>query len=200
MAPSGIDKASARELRAVERSVFRKRFALWGGLAAVIVSLVVLLSLQSWWLADLEEKAAIARKATMRNVLDAITKEVHVHYLKISERALNLPPEIFEAKVLEKTSYYFKKKEIFGAKRLFVVSYPVYGKTFFYEPEGPSLVIPEYSDETLAVWAATAPWKILVKKDGKKYEIPLMLSHDFNDDGKVVRQHVYASSNHFEIL
>ena len=43
-------------------------------------------------------------------------------------------------------------------------------------------------------------WKIRVKKDGKKYEIPLMLSHDFNDDGEVVRQHVYASSNHFEIL
>ena len=164
MAPSGIDKASARELRAVERSVFRKRLALWGGLVAVIVSLVVLLGLQWWWLTDLEEKTAIARKATMRNVLDAITKEVHVHYLKISERALNLPPEVFEAKALEKTSYYFKKKEIFGAKRLFVVSYPVHGKTFFYEPKGPSLVIPEYSDETLAVWAATAPWKILVKK------------------------------------
>ncbi len=164
MATPGIDKASARELRAVERSVFRKRFALWGGLVAVITSLVVLLVLQSWWLADLEEKAAIARKATFRNVLDAITKEVHVHYLKISERALNLPPEVFEAKVLKKAGFFFKKKEILGAKRFFVVSYLVQGKTFFYDPTGPSLVIPEYSGETLAVWASTAPWKILVKK------------------------------------
>lgn len=162
---TGIDKASARELRAVERSVFRKRFALWGGLFAVVASLGVLLVLQSWWLADLEEKTAIARKATMRNILDAIAKDVNVHYLKISERALNLPPEVFQKEALGKTSYYFKKKEIWGAKRLFVVSYPARGQTFFYEPKGPSLTIPEYSDETLAVWAATAPWKILVKKD-----------------------------------
>ena len=102
-----IDKASVRELKAVERSVFRKRVALWGGFVAVIVSLVVLLGLQSWWLADLEAKTQIARKATLRNILDAITKEVHVYYLKISERALNLPPEVFEAKALKKTSYYF---------------------------------------------------------------------------------------------
>jgi len=43
-------------------------------------------------------------------------------------------------------------------------------------------------------------WKMTVKKDGKKYEIPIMLSHDFNDEGEVVRLHIYASSNHFEIL
>lgn len=43
-------------------------------------------------------------------------------------------------------------------------------------------------------------WKILIKKDGKKYDLPLMMSHDFNDDGEIVRMHIYASSNHFEIL
>ncbi|MCP4309886.1 MAG: hypothetical protein GY790_01365 [Bacteroidetes bacterium] len=43
-------------------------------------------------------------------------------------------------------------------------------------------------------------WKLLVKKEGKKYEIPLMFSHDFNDKGEVVRMHVYASDNHFEIF
>lgn len=164
MAKAGIDKASVRELRAVERSVFQKKMTLWGGLVVVIVSLLVLLALQSWWLVDLEEKTTIARKATLRNVLDAVTKEVHVFYLKISERALNLPAEVFEAKAVKKTGYYFKKKEVYGAKRLFVVSYPLHGKTFFYDPESTSLVIPEYSDETLAVWSSTAPWNILSKK------------------------------------
>ena len=43
-------------------------------------------------------------------------------------------------------------------------------------------------------------WNLIVQKDGKKYEIPLMLSHDFNDDGEVVRMHVYASDNHFDFL
>ena len=169
MATVGIDKASARELRAVERSVFRKKMALWGGLFVVISSLMVLLALQAWWLADLEEKTAIARTATLRNVLDAVTKEVHVFYLKISERALNLPPEVFDPKILQKkTGYYFKKKEVYGAKTLFVVSYPLHGKTFFYDPDSTSLVVPEYSDETLAVWSSTAPWMILVKKGVQK--------------------------------
>lgn len=41
-------------------------------------------------------------------------------------------------------------------------------------------------------------WKHTVMKDGKKYEYPIMLSHTFNDDGKIVSEYVYASSNHFE--
>ena len=43
-------------------------------------------------------------------------------------------------------------------------------------------------------------WNLLVKLDGKKHEIPLMLSHDFNGDGEIVHSHVYASSNHFEFF
>jgi len=43
-------------------------------------------------------------------------------------------------------------------------------------------------------------WKLVIKKDGKKHEIPIMLSHDFNDDGKIVFTAIYSSSNHFEDL
>jgi len=50
------------------------------------------------------------------------------------------------------------------------------------------------------MWVVYSWWNLVVKKDGKTIEIPLMLSHDFNDEGKVVRQHVYASSNHFDDL
>lgn len=159
-----LDRSSRRELRAVERSVFRKKIALWGGLVVVVGSLIVLLVLQALWLADLEAKTEIARKALLRNVLDAVAKDVHVYYLKISERALNLPPEAFEKDTLKKAGHFFKKKEIQGAQRLFMVSYPMRGKVLFFEPGGPSLVVPDYSDESLAVWAATAPWQILVKK------------------------------------
>lgn len=41
-------------------------------------------------------------------------------------------------------------------------------------------------------------WKHTVMKDGKKYEYPIMLSHTFNDDGKIITEYVYGSSNHFE--
>jgi hypothetical protein len=43
-------------------------------------------------------------------------------------------------------------------------------------------------------------WNILIKKDGKKHVLPLMISNDFNDEGKIVFTHIYASSNHFEFL
>ncbi len=158
------DSYSATELKAVERSVFRKRRALWGGLIVVLVPLLVLLGLQSWWLADLEHKSAIARKATLRNFLDAVAKEVHVYYLKISERALNLPSEVFEKEAIPKAGYHFKKKKINGARQLFIVSYLDRGRTYFYDPETHAMEIKDYSPETLAVWAAIAPWNILHKK------------------------------------
>ncbi len=43
-------------------------------------------------------------------------------------------------------------------------------------------------------------WNMMYKKDGKIYEYPFMLSHDFNDEGLIVREHIYVSSNHLENL
>jgi signal transduction histidine kinase len=161
------DEASA-ELRAVEASVLRKRRAMWGGFFAVLVPLVVLVGLQSWWLADLEHSSKIARRAALRNYLDAIGKEVHVFYLKISERALNLPSEVFEPKKLKKAASHFKKREVEGVKHLFVVSFlDKKGIVYFYNADTHELEIPDFSAETLAVWAAIAPWKVVIKKEKK---------------------------------
>ena len=140
---------------------------LWAGLAAVLLPLVVLLALQYWWLADLERNSAIAREATLKNYLEAITKEVHYFYWKISERALNLPPEIFGEKKTEKAALYFKKKEIEGARRLFIVSFLARESMLFYDPEKARMVVPKHSDETVAVWAAASPWSYLRKKGTK---------------------------------
>jgi len=126
---------SDTELRAVEHSVLGGRRILWAGVLAVLLPLAVLLGLQYWWLADLERNSAIARKATLDNYLETITKEVYYFYWKISERALNLPPEIFTDEKIEKAGYYFKKKEIEGAKRLFVVSYKTKHSIYFFDPE-----------------------------------------------------------------
>jgi hypothetical protein len=126
---------SNSELRAVERNVLGGRKILWAGVLAVLVPLGVLLALQCWWLADLERNSAIARKATLDNYLGAISKEVRYFYSKISERALNLPAEALGPKTIAKAGVYFKKKEIEGAKRLFVVSYLTKDAIFFYDPE-----------------------------------------------------------------
>lgn len=47
-------------------------------------------------------------------------------------------------------------------------------------------------------WVVYSWWKQTVMKDGKKYEYPVMMAHTFNDDGKIISESVYASSNHFE--
>ena len=40
----------------------------------------MLMALQYWWLTELEHNSAIARKATLNNYLETITKEVHYFY------------------------------------------------------------------------------------------------------------------------
>ena len=170
MAPLGNNRNgtfSESELRAVEHSVFGGRRVLWAGVLAVFLPLAVLLGLQYWWLADLERNSAIAREATLKNYLETITKDVHYFYWKISERALNLPPEVFGEKKTGKAAGYFKKKEIEGARRLFIVSFLSRDSMLFYDPEKAKMVVPKHSDETVAVWAAASPWSYLRKKGTK---------------------------------
>ncbi len=170
MAPQGNNRNgtfSESELRAVEHSVFGGRRVLWAGVLAVFLPLAVLLGLQYWWLADLERNSAIAREATLKNYLETITKDVHYFYWKISERALNLPPEVFGEKKTGKAAVYFKKKEIEGARRLFIVSFLSRDSMLFYDPKKAEMVVPKHSDETVAVWAAASPWSYLRKKGTK---------------------------------
>jgi signal transduction histidine kinase len=170
MAPLGNNRNgtfSESELRAVERSVFGGRRILWAGMVAVLLPLAVLLGLQYLWLTDLERNSAIARQAALKNYLETITKEVYYFYWKISERALNLPPEIFGEKKTEKAAVYFKKKEIEGARRLFIVSFLSRQSLLFYEPKKGKMVVPKHSDESVAVLAAASPWSYLRKKGTK---------------------------------
>ena len=185
MAPTGnnrIGTFSESELRAVEHSVFGGRRVMWAGVLAVLLPLAVLMGLQYWWLADLERNSAIAREATLKNYLETITKDVHYFYWKISERALNLPPEVFGEKKTEKAAGYFKKKEIEGARQLFIVSFLSRDSMLFYDREKAKMVIPKHSDETVAVWAAASPWSYLRKKGTKIEKTTLSVDqHDRNN-------------------
>jgi signal transduction histidine kinase len=158
---------SASELRAVERSVFRSRRTPWLGVAAVLVPLAMLLGLQYWWLGELERNSAIARQAALANYVEAVVKEVDYFYWKTAERALNLPAVVFSEETIYKAGHFFKKKEVEGAKRLFIVSFLAADAVWFYDPVNREMVIPEYSGETVAVWAAMSPWKIFHKKGVK---------------------------------
>ena len=176
---------SDSELKAVQRSVLGGRRVLWGGVMAVLLPLVILLGLQYWWLADLERTSAIARKATLDNYIGAVSKEVHYYYWKISERALNLPPEVFHEKKIRKAGAYFKKKEIHGAKRLFVVSYRTRDSILFYNPKTHAMEVPDFSDETVAVWAAASPLGYLRKK-GAKIDTTSLIVNQHDPDNRII--------------
>ncbi len=188
---------SESELRAVERSVFGGRRVLWAGLLAVLLPLAVLLALQYWWLADLERNSAIAREATLKNYLETITKDVHYFYWKISERALNLPPEIFGEKKTAKAAGYFKKKEIEGARQLFIVSFLSREPMLFYDPKKAEMVVPEHSDETVAVWAAASPWSYLRKK-GTKIEKTALSVDQHDQKNRIIINPI--TDEHFKLV
>ena len=200
MAPLGNNRNgtfSESELRAVEHSVFGGRRVLWAGVLAVFLPLAVLLGLQYWWLADLERNSAIAREATLKNYLETITKDVHYFYWKISERALNLPPEIFGEKKTEKAAGYFKKKEIEGARRLFIISFLSRESMLFYDPKKAKMVVPKHSDETVAVWAAASPWSYLRKK-GTKIEKTTLSVDQHDQKNRIIINPI--TDEHFKLV
>ncbi|MBK3519555.1 nuclear transport factor 2-like protein [Carboxylicivirga marina] len=45
-------------------------------------------------------------------------------------------------------------------------------------------------------YAVFSWWKMTIMKNKEKYEYVFMLSHDFNKDGKIIREYIYGSNNH----
>ena len=159
-----------RAEREVSQVVQRKRRMLWGGFFAVLVPLLVLMAVQYLWLADLERTSAIARQQSLEKFLDSIAKETKYFYMQGAEKALNIEPSLFSKELIHKTGYYYKKKKVEGVKDFFVVNYrDERGQLYFYCHDYGSMVEAEDegSREVRAVYAAIAPWNVVIKKDGE---------------------------------
>jgi len=138
-----------------------KRHVLLTGFFAVLLPLGILLAMQYIWLARLEQTTAIAERSALGNYLEAISNEVTHFYWRLSERALNIPSDLFRDAELEQASHYLKKKQVEGAKYLFVVSYTQHGwgKLVLFDPRsGQFDPVMERSTER-AIHVALAPWK-----------------------------------------
>ncbi len=144
-----------------------RRWHSWAVFAAALVPLVALLGLQYLWLERLERASADAHRATLDNLLEAVAAGVEVHYRSLGERVLNLPATVFAPDRFHKAPYYFKKKDLTGAARLFVVAYAgeKAGWPIFYDPGSVEPTAPSTTEER-AVYMAIAPWKILAYKGG----------------------------------
>lgn len=176
----------------------RQRRRTWAIFAAALVPLLALLGLQYLWLERLERVSAVAHRATLDNVLAAIASGVEVHYRALGERALNLPAAIFTGERLEKAPHYFRKKDIPGVRRLFVVPFTgeKAGWPAYYDPGSVEPATPRPAEER-AVFMAIAPWKVLAVKGGtlEKPSLsveerdpahPLILNPITDDGGRIV--------------
>ena len=144
-----------------------QRWQSWTVFAAALLPLMALLGLQYLWLERLERASADAHRATLDNLLETVAAGVEVHYRSLGERALNLPAALFTPERLAKAPYYFKKKDLTGVARLFVVSYAgdKGGWPVYYVPGSLEPVPPQPAEER-AVYMAIAPWKIVAYKGG----------------------------------
>lgn len=144
-----------------------RRWRTWTIFAVALLPLAALLGLQYLWLQRLERASVTAHRAALAGVLDAVASDVELHYRKLGERLLNLPAAVFVPDRLHKAPYYFKKKEVAGVRRLFVVTYSGEhaGRPVYYDPGGLEPATPPPAEER-AVFVALAPWKILALKGG----------------------------------
>ena len=154
---------SGAEIKNAERIVFGKNRLLWVGVIAVMAPLIVLLVLQYSWLTDLERNSVVARRASLENYLQAISKETHFFFLTNAELALNLPPQAYTEETIQTAVHFFESRNVAGFNRLFIATFQPIPKLFFYEPTMRAMVEPDPSPEAQAALVAVSPWSALHK-------------------------------------
>jgi signal transduction histidine kinase len=154
---------------------FLKTHTLWAGFVAVLVPLLILLGLQSVWLARLERVSTIAHKAGLSNYLEAIGTEVQYFYRSNAERALNLPAPLFLQGRLDEVALHWRKKPIEGVTRLFLVDYTrqPFGNFLIYDADRQALESAPASEEGLAIIVACTPWQVLSYRGGTAESLSL---------------------------
>ncbi len=145
---------------------FLSKHSLWVGFLAAFLPLLLLIALQSRWLMELRESSRDAQQTVINNYLEAVTSRTEGFYTRVAERALNLPPSLFSQGKLNKAGHFFKKRDIVGARRLFVYNLaPGQERELLVFAPGQPWPLEEVSREMQnAVWVACAPFWALAKK------------------------------------
>jgi signal transduction histidine kinase len=128
---------------------------------AVVLTLAVL---QYRWLGELERSTALARRAVLTKVLDVVSKEAFSDLKASAEPAFGVGAADLTDDGLERLGSRLGGGRSEGVRRLFVYSLRATNPLHYFDPAACQLQVPDYSDETLAVWSAVAPWTLLAKK------------------------------------
>ncbi len=157
----GQPVAAARPRDALGR---RKRVALWGGFAAATCAVLTLLLLQYRWLGELANSTALARRAILTKVLDVVSKEAFSNLKASAEPAFGVGPADLTDEGLARLGARIGCTSREGVRRVFVFSLRAKHPLHFLDTRTGSFGVPDYSEETLAVWSAVAPWTVLAQK------------------------------------
>lgn len=139
---------------------FLRRHTLWAGFVAALLPLLVLLGVQSVWLARLARASATVHRAALGNCLEAISTDVQNYYRSAAESSLDLPPSIFTEGRFDAAAIQWNRKPIRGVRRYFLVDFTrePFGHFLVYDPVRETLESPPASDESLAIVVACLPW------------------------------------------
>jgi signal transduction histidine kinase len=137
---------------------------LWAGFAAATAAILTLLVLQYRWLGELERSTALARRAILTKVLDVVSKEAFGELKASAAPAFGIGAADLSDDGLRRLGSRLGDGRSEGVRRMFVYSLRSRHPLHFHDPATRALAIPDYSDETLAIWSAVAPWTLLAKK------------------------------------
>ena len=144
--------------------VSRRQAVLWAVFAAATAAVLTLTVLQYRWLAELERSAALARRAILTKVLDVVSKEAFAELKASAAPAFGVAAVDLTDEGLARLGARLDCGRSEGVRRVFVYSLRATHPLHYFDPAARAFVVPEYSDETLAVWSAVAPWTLLAKK------------------------------------
>jgi signal transduction histidine kinase len=142
----------------------RRRAILWSGFAAATAAVLVLLVLQYRWQGELESSAALARRAVLNKVLDVASREAFSDLKTSLSPVFGIAHPDLSDEGLGRLGARLDSGRADGVRRLFVYSFRAKHPLHVLDRGNRTLVIPDYSDETLAIWSAAAPWSLLAKK------------------------------------
>ncbi|MCZ6650712.1 MAG: ATP-binding protein [Acidobacteria bacterium] len=179
---------------------FLKRHPAWVAAVLAILPLILLFRLQYVSLLRLEETSGIAQRATLQTYLEALANEFEYEFKIHAERVLNIPASYFLQGRMEKLAYLFTKKNVKGARHLFVINYALMKEG---DTEGDLYIFDAVNwseratqEEINAVLVAVAPWKLMAERNIPLVTVPLsvderdpdnrMILNPITEDSRVV--------------
>jgi len=159
---------------------------LWVGFIAAFLPLLALMALQYNSLVKLEEASAMAGEAYLKNFLEGVFDRVLYFYRGNSERVLSVPSSYLIQGNTHKMAWHFRKKEVKGASRLFVMDYTgSKDRLWYYDAASVSMLPSNRQTESRSVFVACAPFQLMSRK-GTNLETPTLVVDEKDSDNYMI--------------